>query len=55
MASKVVKDWENRELLEIVNLNIQQLAAFLNNFEFIYLEELYSDKNSTIMVNGRLN
>ena len=33
MSTKVVKDWENRELTEIIELNIQQLASFLNNFD----------------------
>ena len=27
------KDWENREILEVVQLNVLQIAAFLNKFD----------------------
>ena len=36
MSSKsavVLKDWENREVIEIVEINIAQIVSFLNNFE----------------------
>lgn len=36
MSSKsavVLKDWENREIIEIVEINIAQIVSFLNNFE----------------------
>lgn len=29
----VQKDWQNRELVEIVELNILQIASFLNQFD----------------------
>jgi hypothetical protein len=32
-VSLVQKDWQNRELVEIVELNILQIANFLNQFD----------------------
>ncbi len=31
--SLIQKDWQNRELVEIVELNILQIANFLNQFD----------------------
>ncbi len=33
MSSVIQNDWQNRELIEVIQLNIVQVANFLNQFD----------------------
>jgi len=48
MSTPVQSDWSNRELTEIVQLNILQITSFLNRFDA-------SARNSLARINEKLN
>lgn len=33
MSAAVQRDWESREIIEVVQLNVLQIASFLNQFD----------------------
>ena len=48
MSNPIQQDWENRELTEIVQLNILQITSFLNKFDV-------STRNKLARINEKLN
>ncbi|GMI49932.1 hypothetical protein ScalyP_jg4114 [Parmales sp. scaly parma] len=47
-TSHVQSDWENRELTEVIQLNILQITSFLNKFDV-------STRNKLAKINEKLN
>ena len=47
VVGPIAKDWENREIIEVVQLNVLQIAAFLNKFDT-------SVRSKLAVINGKL-
>ena len=42
MSAPIQRDWETREIVEVVQLNVLQIASFLNEFDISVRSKLSS-------------